>query len=232
MSAIALCGAVTLLLSEARLRALLMPLVALAAGTMLGGALFHLLPAAVARMGNEVRVYLWVLAGFAMFFALEQFLSWHHCHHVPCPHRPLTVLILVADAVHNFIGGLAVGAAFVVDTRLGIGAWTAAAAHEIPQELGDFAILVHGGWRPRRALCFNFASALTFLFGGWGAWWMSGAVDVSFLLAFAAGNFIYIAAADLIPEVKTVTSLRHSGIHLAAFLGGTAAMLVAHRPAM
>lgn len=232
MGAIALVGALTLLLPPERLRQILMPAVSLAAGTMVGGALFHLLPAAVARMGNELPVYLWVLAGFAAFFALEQFLSWHHCHHVPCSHAPVTFLILVADAIHNLIGGLAVGAAFMTDLRLGIGAWVAAAAHEVPQEFGDFAILVHGGWRPRRALLFNCLSAATFLLGGWGAWWLARSIDVTFLLAFAAGNFVYIAAADLIPEVKSVTTLRHSALHMLAFLAGAAAMILTHRPAM
>jgi zinc and cadmium transporter len=165
MSAIALVGSVTLILSESALKRILLPLVALAAGTLLGGALFHMIPAAVDRLGNRLSIYVWILAGFAVFFALEQFLHWHHCHSVPCEHqrRPLTHLILIADGLHNFIGGLAVAGAFLIDVRVGISAWLAAAAHEVPQELGDFGILVHGGWSKRRALLYNFFSALTFL---------------------------------------------------------------------
>lgn len=226
MSAIALIGSVTLLLTEARLRALLLPLVALAAGTLLGGALFHLIPAAIGQMGNGLSVYLSIVAGFAVFFALEQFLNWHHCHHAPCEHQPLTYLILVADALHNFIGGLAVGGAFLIDTRVGVSAWIAAAAHEVPQELGDFAVLVHGGWKAPRALLFNFLSALTFLAGGLAAYASARFMDVAFLLPFAAGNFIYIAAADLIPEVKHQTRLSLSILHFVAFTAGLALLLV------
>jgi zinc and cadmium transporter len=106
--------------------------------------------------------------------------------------------------------------------RLGIGAWLAAAAHEVPQELGDFAVLVHGGWGKRRALLFNLLSALTFLLGGLLAYGGSLSFDVSFLLPFAAGNFIYIAAADLIPEVKEDRDWRMNLLHFACLGSGVA----------
>ncbi|MGZ8531299.1 MAG: ZIP family metal transporter [Candidatus Binatia bacterium] len=166
MSAIALAGSVTLFLSEAALKKLLLPLVALAAGTLLGGALLHMIPAAIEKSGNRLSIFLWILLGFTLFLALEQFLHWHHCHRAPSEHQPLTYLILIADGVHNFIGGLAVAGAFLIDVRVGISTWLAAAAHEVPQELGDFGILIHGGWKKSRALLYNFLSALTFLVGG------------------------------------------------------------------
>jgi zinc and cadmium transporter len=225
MSAIALVGGLTLLLPAERLRSLLLPLVALSAGTLLGGAFFHLIPAAVDRLGNSVGVYLAVVAGFTLFFILEQFLNWHHCHESPCRHRPITYLILAADGLHNFIGGLAVGGAFLIDIRLGISAWIAAAAHEIPQELGDFAVLVHGGWRPTRALLFNVLSAVTFLFGGLTAYGTARHIDVAILLPFAAGNFLYIAAADLIPEIKGGRNARTNATHFLAFISGLALLL-------
>ena len=159
MSAIALVGSLTLVLREVTLRKLLLPLVALAAGTLLGGALFHMIPAAVAKLGNHLSIYVWILLGFTIFLGLEQFLHWHHCHRVPSEHRPLTYLILIADALHNFIGGLAVAGAFLIDIKVGISAWIAAAAHEVPQELGDFGILVHGGWKKGSALLYNLLSA-------------------------------------------------------------------------
>lgn len=146
MSAIALVGSITLLLPERTLERLLLPLVALAAGSLLGGALFHLLPAAVEAMENSIAVYAWLALGFVTFFALEQFLHWHHCHHATHRHRrPLGHLMLLADGLHNFIGGLAVGGAFLIDIRVGVTAWIAAVAHEVPQELGDFGVLVHSG---------------------------------------------------------------------------------------
>lgn len=203
MSAIALVGSITLLLRPETLERLLRPLVAFAAGTLLGGALLHMLPAAIEEAGPRPDVFLAVLGGFALFFAIEQFLHWHHSHRGSAEgYRPVTYLILVGDALHNFIGGLGVAAAFIADIRAGIGAWLAAAAHEVPQELGDFGVLVHGGWPRGRALLFNVLSAVTFLVGSLVAYLASYQFDVTLLLPFAAGNFLYIAASDLIPEVK------------------------------
>jgi zinc and cadmium transporter len=221
MTAIALVGAVTLVLPEKHLRGIIMPLVALSAGTMLGGALFHMIPGALAAGGSAPSVFLWVLVGFAIFLALEQFLHWHHCHRgdSDCPH-PLGYLILLGDALHNLIGGLAVAGAFIVDVRLGIVAWVAAAAHEVPQELGDFGVLLHSGWSRRRALLFNVFSALTFLVGGLVAYAASSRIDVTFLLPLAAGNFVYIAASDLVPEVNRPRELRSGAVHLGCFLVG------------
>jgi len=220
MSVIALIGSVTLFLNEATLKKLLLPLVALAAGSLLGGAVIHMIPAAIEKSGNQLSVYLWILLGFTLFLALEQFLHWHHCHRAPSEHRPLTYLILIADGVHNFIGGLAVAEAFLIDVRVGISTWLAAAAHEVPQELGDFGILVHGGWKKGPALLYNFLSALTFLVGGIVAYGASFTFDVTFLLPFAAGNFIYIAAADLIPEIKQEEDARLNVVHFVSCLAG------------
>ena len=139
----------------------------------------------------------------------------------------MTYLILIADGIHNFIGGLAVAGAFLIDIRVGISAWIAAAAHEIPQELGDFGILIHGGWKKGRALLYNLLSALTFLIGGIIAYIASLTTDVTFLLPFAAGNFIYIAAADLIPEIKHEESAMLNVVHFLSFFAGVVVLLVA-----
>jgi len=227
MSAIALVGSVTLVLGEQTLKRLLLPLVAFAAGSLLGGAFFHMIPAGLAAGLPEVEVYALILLGFAMFFALEQFLHWHHCHRADTDcKKPLTYLILIGDGLHNFLGGLAVASTFLIDIRLGIVTWLAAAAHELPQELGDFGVLVHGGWERGRALLYNLLSALTFLVGGLIAYFASFRLDVSFLVPFAAGNFIYIGAADLIPEVKAHADLRANVVHFAAFFAGAALMLL------
>jgi zinc and cadmium transporter len=222
MSAIALVGGATLLLSEAAQERLVRPLVAFAAGSLLGGALLHMLPAA-ARRSDGVSAYLWALGGFALFLAIEQFLHWHHCHRASANcRRPLTHLILVGDGLHNLLGGLAVGAAFVADIGVGITTWLAAAAHELPQELGDFGVLVHGGWSRRRTLVFNVLSASTFLVGGVVAWGVSARFDTSWLLGFAAGNFLYIGASDLVPEVNRHQDLRVGALHFSAFVAGVA----------
>jgi zinc and cadmium transporter len=226
MSAVALVGVLAYLVGPAGSRATLI-LVALSAGSLVGGALFHMIPGALAGGREPLVLFTWVAAGFTVFFVLEQFLHWHHCHRGCEEHdrKPLGTLILVADGVHNLLGGLAVGGAFLADVRLGIAAWIAAAAHEVPQELGDFGVLVHAGWSPRRALVFNFLTALTFLAGGILAWAVARAIEPWFLLPFAAGNFLYIAAADLIPEIKHEPLPSRAAQHFVAFLTGLLALL-------
>lgn len=222
MSAIALVGSVTLLLREATLDRIVMPLVSFAAGSLLGGAFFHMLPAAIQELGDAT-VFLWVLSGFVVFFALEQFLHWHHCHRaVSDCRKPLTYLILLGDGLHNFLGGLGVAGVFLIDIRLGIAAWLAAAAHEVPQELGDFGVLIHGGWSRGSALLLNLFSGLTFLVGGVIAYAASARIDVDFLVPFAAGNFIYIGASDLVPEVNKHRDAGANVVHFAAFVAGIA----------
>lgn len=227
MGIIALVGSVTLVLSEQTLQRILLPLVAFAAGSLLGGAFFHMLPASLAAGMTDVTVYALILAGFSVFFALEQFLHWHHCHRADTECRkPLTYLILIGDGLHNFLGGLAVAGTFLIDIRIGIVTWLAAAAHEVPQELGDFGVLIHGGWERRQALFFNLLSALTFLAGGIIAYFASFRIDVSFLVPFAAGNFIYIGASDLIPEVKAHGDLKANIVHFVSFVVGITLLLV------
>lgn len=220
MSAIALIGSATFLLRESTFSKVVLPLVALAAGSLLGGALFHMIPASLTEIGDTREVVTWVAAGFVTFLILEQFLHWHHCHRGIGAHRPVGYLILLADGLHNLIGGLAVGGAFVIDIRLGIVTWLVAAAHEVPQELGDFGLLVHSGWSRRQALLFNVVSGLTFPLGALLALWLSAGIDVAFLVPFAAGNFLYIAAADLIPQFAEETTLGRKLVVLASFMVG------------
>lgn len=226
MSAIALVGSVTLILQASTLQRILLPLVAFSAGSLIGGAFFHMIPAGLAAYGLSNSFFIWILAGFSVFFALEQFLHWHHCHRAKATcKKPLTYLILIGDGLHNFIGGLAIAGTFLVDIRLGIMAWLAAAAHEIPQELGDFGVLIHGGWEKGKALLFNVLSALTFLLGGLIAYAAAYTIDVSFLIPFAAGNFIYIGASDLIPEIKEHENLLANIKNFIAFIVGVSLML-------
>lgn len=228
MSAIAMVGSLTLVLSEAMLARLIMPLVAFAAGSLIGGAFFHMIPAALGTGMTPLTTGLLVVAGFSVFFALEQVLHWHHCHRARTDCRaPLTYLILIGDGLHNFLGGLAIAGTFLIDVRLGMVAWLAAAAHEVPQELGDFGVLIHGGWPKRQALLYNLLSGLTFLLGGLIAYVAAAKVDVTWLIPFAAGNFLYIGASDLVPEISRHENIRSNLVHLAAFLGGLTLLFAA-----
>ncbi|MDD3191087.1 MAG: ZIP family metal transporter [Candidatus Pacebacteria bacterium] len=226
MSLFSFVGVFTLVLKEDLLKKIILPLVSLSAGALLGGAFLHMIPEAIEAMGNSQTLWLWVILGFSLFFLMEQFIHWHHCHKAPTEHKtPVTYLILIADGLHNFIGGLAIAGAFLVDIRVGIITWLACAAHEIPQEFGDFGILIHGGWTKSKALWFNFFSGLTMVLGALIAYYFSGNYDVRFLLPFAAGNFIYIAASDLIPEVKHSQDIKTNIVHFASFIAGVILIL-------
>ncbi len=222
MSAIALIGSVTLFLKEATIKKILLPLVAFAAGSLIGGALFHMIPASLMKMPSST-AFPWLAGGFLFFFALEQFLHWHHCHRSSAEcEKPQTYLLLIGDGIHNFIGGLSIASVFLADARLGIAAWIAAAAHEVPQEMGDYGVLIQGGWRRSKALLFNFLSGLTFLLGGLIAYAVSMSVELSVLVPFAAGNFLYIGASDLVPEVNKSHTLGANLIHFISFAAGLA----------
>ena len=227
MCLIALVGVVTLSLNEKTLHRLLLPLVALSAGSLLGGAFFHMIPESIEKIGNNLSVYVYVIIGFAFFLLIEQLLHWHHCHRedTHCK-KPQTYLILVGDGIHNFIGGIAVAGTFLIDIRLGISTWLAAAAHEVPQELGDFGVLVHGGWSPKKALLLNLLSASTFLLGGLVTYSLSFSNWIYYLIPFAAGNFIYIGASDLVPEVNKHESFYRNLLHFCCFCLGLAFLFV------
>ena len=187
-----------------------------------------MIPAAIVDIDDILNVGIAVVAGFTVFFLLEQLLHWHHCHRASSDcKQPLTYLILIGDGLHNFLGGLAIAGTFLIDIRLGITSWLAAAAHEVPQELGDFGVLVHGGWSKRRALLFNVLSGLTFLLGGLVTYGLSSQMDVSWLIPFAAGNFLYIGASDLVPEVNKHHDPKLNAVHLLAFVSGLVLLLFA-----
>jgi zinc and cadmium transporter len=228
VSLISLVGILTLFLKKDFLNKALLVLVALSAGGLLGGAFLHLLPEAVEEAGDTLNVFLYLLLGFCLFFVLEQFLRWRHEHGTVHQVQPFSYLILISDSVHNFVDGLIIAASFIASFQIGIVTTLAVALHEIPQELGDFGVLIYGGFSRARALTFNYISAVTAIVGGVIGYYLSSLMQGSaiYLLSFAAGNFIYIAAADLIPEIKHTTNLKRSALHFGTFLVGLALMLV------
>jgi len=228
VSLISLVGIVALLFKENILHKIIMALVALSAGGLIGGAFLHLLPEA-AEKSSSFTVYLWLIAGFILFFVMERFLRWRHCHEeTECKVHPVSYLNLIGDGVHNFFDGLIIGASFVVDIRFGIITTVAIILHEIPQELGDFAVCVYGGMNKYKALLYNFLAALTAIAGTALGYYFSGRVE-SFLviiLPFAAGGFIYIASCDLIPEIHKQADLRKAAASMEFFILGIVLMLV------
>lgn len=221
MCVVALVGGLSTLVSEETMRAWIKPMVAFSAGSLIGGAFFHMIPSAAEASGDLVGALAWMLVGFTAFFVLEQALHWHHCHRPATDCRqPLGYLILLGDGLHNFLGGVAIGTAMVMDLRVGLTAWLAAVAHELPQELGDFGVLIHGGWSRRKALTANFLAATPFLAGQLLAYGFAGSVDLAPMVPFAAGNFLYIGASDLVPEVNKHQDLGRDVANLVAFVLG------------
>ncbi|WP_142860388.1 ZIP family metal transporter [Salinigranum halophilum] len=229
ISLIAWIGVFTLFLRDELVDRLLLVLVALAAGGLIGGAFLHLLPQAIADAGSQdtFSLFLWFIGGFCLFFALEQFIHWHHHHAVTHEHEPVSYLVLLSDTLHNFIDGLVVAAAFLSSVPLGLVTAAAIALHEIPQEIGDFGVLVYGGFDRRQALVLNYLTQSTVVLGGVVGAFLGGALTgvPTVLLPFAAGNFVYIASSDLIPEIKQETDLRRSVVYFAVFLTGIGLML-------
>ena len=221
VSVISLIGILTLLLKQRLLEKILMFLVALSAGALMGGAFLHLIPEAIEKSMNP-SILIYVLIGFAVFFLIEKILHWHHCHKENCPVHAFAYMNLFGDSTHNFIDGLIIAASFIVNIPLGIMTTFAIALHEIPQEIGDFGVLIYGGFKKKRALFFNFLTALTAVIGGIIGYYLSTHTEAFtiFLLPFAAGGFIYIAASDLIPEIKKEGVLKKSLINFGIFILG------------
>lgn len=203
VSAISLIGVFTLFVKERTLNNVIPALVSFAAGSLLGAAFFDVLPEAVETGGSGVFSYM--LIGMLVFFVLERYIHWHHCHDEGCEKHfhPETYLNIIGDAFHNFIDGALIAAAFLSSIEIGIVTTVAIMAHEIPQEIGEYAILIHGGMKRKMAIFFNFVSSLTAILGVLATFFFAGAINgsIPFILAIAGGGFVYIATADLIPEI-------------------------------
>lgn len=232
ISLIAFVGSFALFLKERLLKKILLVLVAFSAGALIGGAFLHLMPEAIIEVGLDeeavMNVFLYLLLGFSAFFMLEQLIRWHHHHATTHPKiMPFSYLILISDGMHNFIDGLVMAASFIVDFHIGFVTTLAIALHEIPQEIGDFGVLVYGGFEKVKALILNYISAITVVLGGIAGYQIYSWIGESivFLLPFAAGNFVYIASTDLIPEIRYKESLRKSSIRFCIFLAGMLLML-------
>ncbi len=237
----ALIASLYLLLGEPLRRSTLPHFVSFAIGALLGAAFLGLLPHAIETAGLESvhAIGLTFTLGILMFFILEKAVIWRHCHAANCEaHAPpedlrdaaASNLILIGDSLHNMIDGVLIGAAFLTDFHLGVVTALAVIAHEIPQEVGDVAVLLNGGFSPRKAFTLNMLAGFTTVLGGILAYYLLAQfmVALPYVLAVAAGSFVYVAVADLIPGLHKHTELAGSAKQV-LFIGmGLAVIYFSH----
>lgn len=229
VSLISLVGIFSLLIKENILQKILFGLVGFSAGALIGSAFLHILPEVLAESKNATVVFYFVIAGIVLFFLMERYFYWRHCHEGVCNVHAFSYLNLIGDGLHNFIDGMVIAASFVLSIRLGVVTTLAVVLHEIPQELGDFGVLVYGGFTKKKALFYNYISAFMAVLGTIVGFLLS---DISgdfskFILPLTAGGFIYIASSDLIPEMHKESDRRRSGLALVCFLSGIIFMALA-----
>jgi zinc and cadmium transporter len=228
VSIISLIGLITISINEKKLGNILIFFVSFAAGALFGDAFIHLLPEIIKKHGFSLTISGYILTGITASFLVEKIIHWRHCHimdksrHV----HNFATMNLIGDGVHNLIDGIIIGSSYLVSIPVGLATTIAVILHEIPQELGDFAILLHGGYTKKKATLFNFLMALTSIIGAIAALLLSTMIDdiTLFLIPFAAGGFIYIAGTDLIPELHKEVKIYKSLAQLILFILGIAAM--------
>jgi len=233
VSVLSFIGIIGLLVKDKLLEKILLLLVGFSAGSLLGGALLHLIPESIEQSSTK-NVFIWVLAGFTLFFIIERFFHWHHDHKCKGKCRDLkdkktlSYMNLIGDGFHNFIDGLVIAAAFSVDVSLGLITTVAVIAHELPQEISDFGVLVYGGFTKKKALMFNFLSAAIAIVGAIVGLLLFRQIEgiTPILLAFTAGGFVYIAASDLIPELNRESKAAKSIFAFLFFLFGIGFMFL------
>ena len=230
MSLLSLVGLAFISVGEEKLKRIIFVMVSLAVGGLFGDAFIHLLPESFERIGNKLHASILVLAGIFAFFVLEKFLLWRHHHVLESDHsiHPVGYMNLLADGAHNFIDGVIIGASYVVSLHVGIATTLAVIFHEIPHELGNFFVLLYAGFTKRKALFFNFVSALFAILGTLLSLAIGSRVAEfsSMMLPLAAGGFIYIAGSDLVPELNKESTLSKSLVQMVAIAVGVGLMLL------
>ncbi|MCX6694876.1 MAG: ZIP family metal transporter [Candidatus Altiarchaeota archaeon] len=227
ISLLSFVGAISLALKRDTLNEFLLLFVAFASGSLLAVGLLDMIPESLNEIG--VVSMQMVLVGILLFFLVEKFIHWHHCGKEECEMiKPAAYLNLVGDGVHNFIDGVVIAAAYLTSLPLGVVTTVAMALHEIPQEFGDFSVLIHSGMTARKALTYNFLSALTSVLGALVGYYAFSRIEswIPYVVAIAAGGFIYIATADLIPELHKETKQSKMVQQVAALLAGVLLLYV------
>jgi len=228
ISLISFVGVFAVFFKEEKLKKISLFIVSFAVGALFGDVFIHILPESFKDSGASLKISLLLVAGILIFFMLEKFLRWRHCH-VPISkshYHPVVSMNLFGDAIHNFIDGMLIAASFIVSVPLGVATALAIAFHEIPQEFGDFGMLIHGGMSRKIALFYNFLSALVGIFGAAAVLLIGQSVQnfALILLPITAGGFLYIAGSDLIPELHQDVGFKTSFLQLFSIIFGVAVM--------
>ena len=228
LSFLALLGVFSLAWRKKSGEQVLLFFISLSAGTLMGGAFLNLMPEGIEKLSPE-KLFIMVLASFILFYFIEKILHWRHCHKGECAVHSFGYMSLIGDGIHNFIDGLIIAATFLVDIRLGITTAIAIGFHEIPQEVGDFAVLLYAGIKKGRALFLNFMVALTIVMGGIVGYFIARGAEnvIAYLLPLAAGGFLYISTSDLIPEIRKEKNVKKSFYSFGVFLLGVGIMYLA-----
>jgi len=229
VSLISFIGAIALTINIKKLNKILIYLVSFAAGALLGDTFLHLIPEISKNSGLTPNSSFLILAGVGVFFVLEKFAHWQHCHaHMTEENHihPFAYINLIGDGLHNFIDGLIIAASYLISIPVGIATTTAVALHEIPQEIGDLGVLLHGGFTKGKAILINFLSAIVSIAGAILIIFLGNIIEniQLILIPIAAGSFIYIAGSDLIPELHKETRPAKSFLQLIALIIGVAIM--------
>ncbi len=230
VSLISLIGIFTLIIKDKLLSRVLFCLVGFSAGALIGTTFLHILPEVI-EVAAGMAVFYNVILGIVIFFLLEKYFYWRHCHDGICDIHAFIYLNLIGDSLHNFIDGMIIAVSYIVSFNLGVITTLAIILHEIPQELGDFGVLIYGGFSRRKAMLYNFISALVAIAGALTGYFISDITTQfsNFILPLTAGGFIYIAASDLIPEMHKQTNLKRSNLAFIAFLLGIIFMALARK---
>lgn len=224
VSLISFVGVLSLIIRKEKLKNFLIYFVSFSAGALFGDVFFHLLPEVIEENGFQITISLSILFGIFFSFLLEKIICWRHCHlpitknHV---HR-FAYMNLWGDFFHNFLDGMTIAVSYLVSIPVGIATTLAVIFHEIPQEIGDFGVLLHGGFTIKKAFIYNFLSALSAVFGAILSLILNNQIKniTLYLVPFAAGNFIYIAGSDLIPELHKEVTFKTGIKQIITFVAG------------
>ncbi len=230
VSLMSFAGILAFPIKEDKLKKILLYMVSFSAGALFGDVFIHLLPDVIGEAGFGLDISFYIMFGIVFSFIIEKFIHWRHCH-IPTSKdhmHPFAMMNLFGDGMHNFIDGLIIGASYLASIPVGIATTLAVVLHEIPQEIGDFGVLLHGGFSKRKALFFNFVTALAAIFGAVVSLLLDSYAEniTIFLIPFAAGTFIYIAGSDLIPELHKEAEIKKSLLQFIAIALGILIMLL------